>query len=51
MGVKAVTYIDDVADKNNAYWVVEYTGEGIVVEAVVDPILYGRLKDYVTKEC
>jgi len=30
---------------------VEYTGEGIVVEAVVDPILYGRLKDYVTKEC
>ena len=28
MGVKGVTYIDDVADKNNAYWVVEYTGEG-----------------------
>ena len=30
---------------------VEYTGEGIVVETVVDPILYGRLKDYITKEC
>ena len=30
---------------------VEYTGDGIVVEAVVDPILYGRLKDYITKEC
>ena len=28
MGVKGVSYIDDVADKNNAYWVVEYTGEG-----------------------
>jgi hypothetical protein len=28
MGVKGVTYIDDVTDKNNAYWVVEYTGEG-----------------------
>ena len=30
---------------------VEYTGEGIVVETVVDSILYGRLKDYITKEC
>ncbi len=30
---------------------VDYTGEGIVVETVVDPILYGRLKDYITKEC
>ncbi len=29
----------------------EYTGEGIVVDAVLDPILYGRLKDYITKEC
>ena len=29
---------------------VEYTGEGIVVETVVDPILYGRLKAYITKE-
>ncbi len=30
---------------------VEYTGEGIEVETVVDPILYGRLRDYITKEC
>lgn len=30
---------------------VEYTGEGIEVETVVDEILYGRLKNYVTKEC
>lgn len=29
---------------------VEYTGEGIQVETVVDPILYGRLRDYLTKE-
>ena len=30
---------------------VDYTGEGIVVETVVDPILYGRLREYITKEC
>ena len=30
---------------------VDYTGEGIVVETIVDPILYGRLKDYITEEC
>ena len=30
---------------------VDYTGEGIEVETIVDPILYGRLKDYITKEC
>ena len=29
---------------------VDYTGEGIEVEAVLDPILYGRLKDYILKE-
>ena len=29
---------------------VEYTGDGIVVETVLDPILYGKLKDYITKE-
>ena len=28
----------------------DYTGEGIVVETIVDPILYGRLKEYITKE-
>ena len=29
---------------------VDYTGEGILVETIVDPILYGRLKDFITKE-
>ncbi len=29
---------------------VDYTGEGIEVEAVLDPILYGKLKDYILKE-
>ena len=28
----------------------DYTGEGIVVETIVDDILYGRLKGYITKE-
>ena len=28
----------------------DYTGDGIVVETIVDDILYGRLKDYITKE-
>ena len=30
---------------------VDYTGDGILVEAILDPILYGRLKEYITKEC
>jgi len=29
---------------------VDYTGEGIVVEAIVDAILYGRLSAYITEE-
>ena len=29
----------------------DYTGEGIEIEAILDDILYGRLKNYVTKEC
>ena len=29
---------------------VDYTGDGIVVETIVDPILYGRVKDFITKE-
>ena len=29
---------------------VEYTPEGIEVEAVLDPILYGKLRQYITKE-
>ena len=30
---------------------VEYTADGIEIETVVDEILYGKLKEYVTKEC
>jgi len=30
---------------------VDYTGEGIVIEAILDPILYGKLRDHITKEC
>ena len=41
----------DTLHKNAQVKGVEYTGEGIVVETVLDPILYGRLKDYITKEC
>ncbi len=29
---------------------VEYTAQGIEVEAILDPILYGKLKDFITKE-
>ena len=29
---------------------VDYTGDGIVVDTVVDPILYGKLRDYITSE-
>ena len=29
---------------------VDYTAEGIVVDTVVDPILYGRVKNYITAE-
>ena len=30
---------------------VDYTGQGIEIDAVLDDILYGRLRDYVIKEC
>ena len=30
---------------------VDYTAEGIAAEVILDPILYGRLKEYITKEC
>lgn len=30
---------------------VDYTAEGIAIEAILDDILYGRLKNYVSKEC
>ncbi len=28
----------------------EYTGDGIVAEVILDPILYGKLRDFITKE-
>ena len=30
---------------------VEYTGEGIEIETILDDILYGQLRDYVIREC
>ena len=30
---------------------IDYTGDGIIVDAVLDEILYGRMKQYITKEC
>ena len=41
----------DTLHKNAQVKSVEYTGEGIVVETVLDPILYGRLKEFITEEC
>ncbi len=41
----------DTLHSNAQVLSVDYTGEGIVVETVVDPILYGRLQGYITKEC
>ena len=40
----------DTLHKNAQVLGVEYTGEGIVVDAILDPILYGRLKEFITKE-
>jgi len=30
---------------------VEYTAEGIDVETIVDPILYGKVREFIVKEC
>ena len=46
MGGMVETLHDGAQVKN-----VEYGAEGIEVEAVLDEILYGRLRDYVIKEC
>ena len=40
----------DTLHKNAQVMNVDYTGDGIVVETIVDPILYGRLREYITKE-
>ncbi len=46
MGGMVQTLHDNAQVKNT-----EYEGNGIRVETVVDDILYGRLKDYIVKEC
>ena len=40
----------DTLHQNAQVLSTDYTGDGIVVETIVDPILYGRLKEYITEE-
>ena len=40
----------DTLHQNAQVLATDYTAEGIVVETIVDPILYGRLKEYITEE-
>ena len=40
----------DTLHQNAQVKSVDYTGDGIVVEVIVDPILYGRVKEYITEE-
>lgn len=40
----------DTLHKNAQVNSVDYTGDGIEIDTVLDDILYGRLKEYVTKE-
>lgn len=40
----------DTLHSNAQVLSVDYTGDGIVVDTVVDEILYGRLRAYITKE-
>ena len=40
----------DTLHKNANVKSVDYTGDGILVETILDPILYGRLKEYITEE-
>ena len=46
MGGQVETIHNNAQVKN-----VDYTADGIEIEAVLDDILYGRLRDYITKEC
>ena len=41
----------DTLHKNAQVLNVEYTGEGIVVDTILDPILYGKLREIITEEC
>ena len=40
----------DTLHKNATVNNVEYTGDGIEIDTILDDILYGRLKSYVKKE-
>ena len=41
----------DTLHKNAQVLSVDYTGAGIVVETILDPILYGKLREIITEEC
>ena len=41
----------DTLHKNAQVLSVDYTEEGIVVDTILDPILYGKLREMITKEC
>ena len=41
----------DTLHSGSKVYSVDYTGQGIEIDAVLDDILYGRLRDYVIKEC
>ena len=41
----------DTLHKNAQVLSVDYTGDGIVVDTILDPILYGKLREMITKEC
>ena len=41
----------DTLHKNAQVLNVEYTGEGIRVDTVLDPILYGKLREFIVEEC
>ena len=41
----------DTLHKNAQVLNVDYTGEGIVVDTILDPILYGKLREMITEEC
>ena len=41
----------DTLHKNAQVLNVEYTGDGIEVDTILDPILYGKLREFIAKEC
>ena len=43
--------LDDYRRIFSVYRYANYTGSGIEMEVILDDILYGRLREYVVKEC